>query len=213
MMAKTYLAALTAALLLALVPVAPAAPMTVYITTNETIGLLPPKPVTVVIGYADASHSFAYSPTVGFNAGSSNPNIIDTYNSSMLNVTDGTLTGLAAYDRSTMNISGGVVSAQINVNDNATLNITGGNESSPDISANDSGTINFSNGSAESTQRPRWHCEHDRRHCCTGFFFRHGQPFGRQRHRDFPGARQLVRDERENTQGGKSVFLGDSALG
>ncbi len=86
----------------------------------------------VVIGYADASHSVAYSPTVGFNASSSNPNIIDTYNSSVLNVTGGTLTALAAFDSSTMNISGGVVSAQINVDDSATLNITGGDEESPE---------------------------------------------------------------------------------
>ena len=91
MMAKMSLAALTAALLFALAPVAPAAPMTVYITTDETIGSLPPKPVIVIIGYADASHSLAFSPTVGFDASSSNPSLIDTYNSSTLNVTGGTL--------------------------------------------------------------------------------------------------------------------------
>ena len=125
--------------------------MTVYITTNETIGTLPPKPVTVVIGYADASHSLAFSPTVGFDAGSSNPNIIDTYNSSVLNVTGGTLSLLAANDSSTMNISGGLIGAQINVNDNATLNVTGGNEEET-IFANDSSTVNFSNGSAGSAR-------------------------------------------------------------
>ena len=145
MMAKMSMAALTAALVLAFVPAAPAAPMTVYITTNETIGTLPPKPVIVTIGYADASHSVAFSPTVGFNGSSSDPSLINTYNSSMLNVTGGTLTELTAYDSSTMNISGGLASGTISADDNATLNITGGNEES--VFANGSSTVNFSDAS------------------------------------------------------------------
>ena len=99
-------------------------------------------------------------------------------------MTGGTLTALAAYDSSTMNISGGVVSAQINVNDNATLNITGGNEESTAISANDSGTINFSNGSAGSLNASGGTVNMTGGTVdCTGLKFRHNQPLGRQHHR------------------------------
>jgi len=101
-----------------------------------------------VVGYANqsewSSHTKGTSPTVDVVAGASIPSVLFAYNSSVVNMSGGSVANVSAQDSSVVNMTGGSI-GQAGVYDAATVNVSGGHINGY-LSGLYGGTVNVDGG-------------------------------------------------------------------
>jgi hypothetical protein len=152
-----HLFGLAALALLVAAPVANAQDL--FLPNNTTLDATNPvaPPFTAIVGYASFDDLIngvnATSPTISIVTGA-DVNSLEVHNSSIINMSDGSVNSqfffgeLLSDDTSTINISGGNVGGDVDVQSASTVNFSGGTIGD-DIVTHDNTTVNMSGGTVD----------------------------------------------------------------